>query len=213
MFKSIAMAMVVFVTSFVEAAAPPPIAIQVESNTVTATGLTPGGNCAVIVSWYSSTSGIGIVLETARSARADDAGTVSIQFELRRPPSGLVAVLDVTTGRLAVDIGDGRAFERVDMPSERLKRNDAREVEAVASPQMSVMIVAARPAEGVWMQRTVDGGRGDADGQLNGRIRTDPAAMEPLGDSGPPPRKLKHRDTVLIIDRHAGTYATTEVTP
>jgi hypothetical protein len=37
--------------------------------------------------------------------------------------------------------------------------------------------------------------------------------MTPIGDSGPPPRKIKQHDTVLVVDLMSGTYASTEVEP
>jgi hypothetical protein len=48
---------------------------------------------------------------------------------------------------------------------------------------------------------------------VDGRIGTDPGAMTPIGDSGPPPRKIKQHDTVLVVDLMAGTFASTEVEP
>jgi hypothetical protein len=213
--KAVAVMLVLAVSPFTAAAAPPsdPIAIQVDGNVVTATGLTPGGKCAVVVSWYTRRSGIGVTLETVREAEVDAAGAASVQFELNRPASGLIAVIDVPTGRLAIDPGDGSAFELVDLPPARLKRNEQREIETLTSPQMSAMIVLARPGDGVWVQRVSDGGRDDADGALDGRIVTDPQAMKSMAGSGPPPKKIKPRDTILIVDRQAGTYAVTEVTP
>jgi hypothetical protein len=208
--KAIAVMMMVLAASFA-AAEPPsqPIAIQVAGNVVTVTGLTPGGACAVIVSWRMRAS----IVETWRSGRADDAGVVSATFPLAAPAGGLIAVIDVATGRLQVSVGDGSFFERVGLPDVRFKRDDAREVEEVASPQVRAMTVLARAGEGVWVQRGFDGAGGDVDGRVDGRIRTDPAGMTPIGDSGPPPRKIKRRDTVLIVDLMSGTFASTEVEP
>ena len=192
---------------------PPPIEIATEGYTVTATGLTPGGACAVVVSWRVEAGGMSGTYETWRDVRADDDGAVSAEFRFSAPPGGLIAVVDVATGRVEVSIGNGRVFGRVDLPPARLKRNDQRDVEEVSSPQTRALIVVARPGEGVWVQRANDGAGGDADRKSDGRIRTNPAAMIPIGGSGPPPEKIKHRDAVLIVDLAAGTYASTEVTP
>jgi hypothetical protein len=192
-----------------EPPSPQPLAIQVEGNIVTATGLTPGGACAVIVSWRMRAA----IVETWRARTADEAGVVSAAFPFAAPAGGLIAVIDVATGRLQVTVGDGSFFERIDLPAGRFKRDDARDVDEVASPQVRAMTVIARPGEGVWVQRGFDGAGGDADGSVDGRIRTDPAAMTPIGDSGPAPQKIKRRDTVLVIDLMSGTFASTEVEP
>jgi hypothetical protein len=202
---------IVLIISFAAAAELPsqPIAIQVDGNIVTVTGLTPGGACAVVVSWRVRTA----IVETWRAGTVDSEGAVSAKFPLAAPSGGLIAVVDVSTGRLEVSVGDGSFFERVELPSDRFKRNEERAVDEVASPQVRAMIVVARPGQGVWVQRGFDGGGGDADGRVDGRIGTDPSAMTPIGDSGPPPRKIKHRDQVLVVDLMSGTYATTEVEP
>jgi hypothetical protein len=202
---------IALITSFAAAAKPPslPIAIQVNGNVVTATGLTAGGACAVVVSWRVRTT----IVETWRAGTADAAGTVSAKFPLAAPEGGLIAVIDVESGRLQVSVGDGSFFERVDLPSARLKRNEQRDVDEVTSPQIQAMTVLARAKAGVWVQRGFDGGGGDADGRVDGRIGIDPAAMTPIGDSGPPPKKIKQHDTVLVVDLMSGTYASTEVEP
>src|SRR5215213_4095701 len=71
---------IVLITSFAAAAEPPsqPIAIQVDGNVVTATGLTPGGACAVVVSWRVRTA----IVETWRAGTADSEGAVSAKFPL-----------------------------------------------------------------------------------------------------------------------------------
>jgi hypothetical protein len=212
--ESIATAAILLATFAAAAAEPlPPIVIATDGYTVTATGLTPGDACAVVVSWRVEAGGMSGSFETWRDVRADEAGTVTAEFRFSAPPGGLIAVIDVATGRLEVSVGDGSAFERVDLPPARLKRNDQRDVEEVSSPQTRVMIVVARRDKGVWVQRANDGARGDADRKINGKILTDPAAMTSIGDSGPPPSRIRPHDAVLVVDLKAGTFATTEVTP
>jgi hypothetical protein len=212
--KNLAIAAVLLAAQAVTAAVPPPpISIATVGYTVTATGLTPGGACAVIVSWRVQGAGMSGTVETWREARADADGTVAMQFRVPAPAGGLIAVVDVTTGRLEVSAGDGSTFERVDLPPDRLKRNGQRDVEEVTSPKTRAMIVVARRDQGVWVQRANDGARGDADRKINGKILTDPAAMTPIGDSSPPPAKIRPHDAVLIVDLKGGTYASTEVTP
>jgi hypothetical protein len=140
---------IALITSFAVAAEPPsrPIVIQVDGNVVTATGLTPGGACAVVVSWRVRTT----IVETWRAGTADGAGSVSAKFPLAAPEGGLIAVIDVESGRLQVSVGDGSFFERVDLPSARLKRNEQRDVDEVTSPQVRAMTVLARAGKGVWV--------------------------------------------------------------
>jgi hypothetical protein len=209
--KTVAVMIVAAITPLIAAAAPPsdPIAIQVNGNVVTATGLTPGGACAVVVSWRVRT----MVVETWRASTADDTGAVSSAFPLEAPPGGLTAVIDVATGRLQVSLGDGSFFQRVDLPSDTFKRNEQRDVEEVGSPQVRAMTVVVRAGAGVWAQRGFDGAGGDADGRVDGRIQTNPASMMPIDESGAALKKIKQHDAVLVVDLSAGTYASTEVAP
>jgi hypothetical protein len=208
--QAIAVTLMVVAASSAAADPPsPPLGIHIDRNIVTATGLTPGGAYAVIVSWRMRAA----IIETWRAGTADDAGVASTGFPLEAPPGGLIAVVDVATGRMHVSVGDGSFFERVGLPEARFRRNDERDVEEVASPQVRAMTVVARAGEGVWVQRGFDGAGGDADGRVDGRIRTEPAGMTPIGDSGPPPQKIKRRDKVLVVDLMSGTFASTEVEP
>ena len=189
-----------------------PIAIRVDGRSVKADGLTPGGASVVVISWPLSVSGMSGISETWRDARADDAGSLSVAFGSVAPAGGFTAVVDVTTGRLAIDTGDGNTFTRVELPPSRLKRNAQREVDHVVTPQPAAMIIVVRPGEGAWVQRADDGARGDADGIVDGRIIIDPSVMKAIAESGPPPKKIKARDTILMVDLQGGTYASTEVT-
>lgn len=115
--------------------ADPPISIEVDVRAVHAAGLTPGGACVVVVSWRAQQGGTSMVMETWRDARADSAGSIKVGFEAAAPGGRLIAVIDVASGRMEIDTGDGSAFERVELPPARLRRNAQREVEAIASPQ------------------------------------------------------------------------------
>jgi hypothetical protein len=86
-------------------------------------------------------------------------------------------------------------------------------VENVLSPNVSATLVVVRAGEGVWSGTARDGGAGDGDERLDGKITADPSGLEPIAGSGAPPKKIKPRDFLLVIDTKARRFATTEVTP
>lgn len=184
-----------------------PMATRRDGHIITATGLTPGGRCAVIVSWRRE----GLVVESWKGGTADAEGTFSAAFESDAPSGGLVASADIESGRLHIDTGDGKFFRREDMPASRFKRNDAREVEALEFPAVRTLTVVVRRGEGAWVQRAGDASPLDADGELNHRIKTIPAGLIPIAGSEPAPRKLKKGDAVLVADLLLRVYASTEV--
>jgi hypothetical protein len=188
----------------------PPITFTVQDASVTATGLTPNGAAAVLnvaVEWSGSSSR---VTRTWRDARAGADGSISVQFGVPVVEGAFVAVIDVETGRLARTTG---TFAQVDLPERRFKRNANREVDQVASPHPSAMLVVVRRGVGAWLRIAHDGGSGDADGAVDGRITTDPSTLRPIAYSPEPPPKIKPKDAVLLIDPSCRCFATTEVEP
>jgi hypothetical protein len=181
---------------------PPPITISVFGDVVMANGLTPGGEVAVLAIWSN---------EIARSSRnggalsqtteADSGGSASVTFPRQLPPRTMVVVIDVRSGRIEV-LAEEPRFRRVELAARRLKRNDARDVEAVLSPFDYAVTVLVRPVVGAWIHTGGDGGASDDDGRPNGGVRTRPAAMTALGDAPPAPPKITPRDVVLSIDPH-----------
>lgn len=218
-FRTVGVAIVVTVAAVIAHASEPlpssagRITVLVDGRSVRATGLTPNGACAVVVSFRTLYQGTTAVLETWRNARASAAGEIDVSFELPPSSDALIAVVDVATGATQISPGDGSSFRRTELPAARFRRDSERRVEEIASPQLSTMIVVVSPREGAWVQRANDGGAGDADGTVNNRIGVDPAAMHPIAYSGAAPNKFKAKDVVLVINRHAGTYASSEVTP
>lgn len=196
-----------------EADPPTAISINVYGDIVTASGLTPGGEVAMLAVWSNDvapgTTNAGVLSETAD---ADATGSASITFRQQLPPRTLVAVIDVKSGRIEVFAEQPR-FRRLELPPRRLKRDDARDVDAVLSPFEFAVTVVVRPAVGAWIHSGGDGGATDGDGRADGGVRTGPEAMRPLGDAPPPPRKITPRDMVLSIAPDAGVFSIAEVTP
>ena len=117
---------------------------------VTATGLTPGGAAAVLNVSVQSSGSSSVVTRTWRDARAGADGSISVTFNAPVAQGAFIAVIDVETGRIARSTGTETLFEQVDLPERRFKRNANREVDAVATPHPSAMLVIVRRGVGAW---------------------------------------------------------------
>ncbi len=188
-----------------------PIIIEVNGATVTASGLTPGGSAAVVCAWRKTAGEFSESSQTSRDAHVSGDGRVTVEFGSAIPASALIAVIDVATGRLETLIGT--KFRRIDLPAKRFKKGADGQVDEFALPHAEAMVVLVRRGEGVWIQRLSDGGYGDDDGSLDGRLRINPERMTPIAFSGAAPKKIRGRDVVLLVDTSARVFAATEVTP
>lgn len=178
---------------------------------VTASGLTPGGNVAVVAGWWTSWHGSANLGQKWRDAKADAQGAIEVAFTSPLPDKTFLAVIDIATGRIETRIGDPRRYRRLAMDQKQFKNDGKGEFDHVASPHDLAMIILVRPGEGAWIQIAGDGGGRDADGRSDGFLTTKPEAMWPMAQSAGPPKKIRKKDVVLIIDAAAGAYTTTEV--
>jgi hypothetical protein len=176
-------------------------------------GLTPGGEVAIVTIWSNEvalgTTNTGILTETTD---ADSSGSATVTFRQQLPARTLVAVIDIKSGRIEI-LAEEPRFRRVELPARRLKRDAARDVDAVLSPFRFAVTVLVRPAVGAWIHSGGDGGATDDDGRPDGGVRTRPAAMTRLGTAPPPPPKITPRDIVLSIAPDTGVFSIAEVTP
>lgn len=208
-FASVALA----IAFSVHAAEAPPISFEVQDATVTASGLTPGGAAAVLNVSIETSGSSSFVTRTWRDARAGADGRISVAFRTPVVQGAFVAVIDVETGRIARTTGTGTLFDQVDFPEKHFKRNANRDIDVVLSPHPSAMLVVVRRGVGAWLRVAYDGGSGDADGRVDGRITTDPSTLRPIAHSPEAPAKIKAKDAVLLIDPRCLCFATTEVEP
>jgi hypothetical protein len=189
------------------------ISLQVSDRTVTAAGLTPGSPVVVVCVWHIPDGPLRGISQSWRDAVASDDGQVAATFGNTIPERAFIVVIDVASARVKMTEGEATNFERVDLPAKRLRRDANGDVAAVLSPNERALIVVARRGEGVWTASAYDGGSGDADQSLDGRITTDPAALRPVAGSPSAPKKIRPRDVVILIDAASRLYATTEVEP
>jgi hypothetical protein len=192
---------------------PPAIAIVLNGSTVSASGLTPGGQVIIITGWWMRPHGLGELGRRWMDGHADPTGSLTVTFSLTVPDDAFVAAIDVATGHWQTRTADPGRYRREDIPEGRFRRNGAREVDLVMLPQESAMFVLVRPGMGAWVQTAGDGAGGDADAQSNGLITGDPAQMRPIGDSPAPPSKIKNKDLFLVLDPKSGMFGVTEVGP
>jgi hypothetical protein len=151
--------------------------------------------------------------------RTDASGT--LRFELSGPVAAwsVWAVVDLVTGGYALAAPpEGPGLREVAFPKPGLGNagaflDDWRELLDVLLVRPAAAVPAGHDAAqevGAWRLLLGDGARWDGDGTVNGRVRLTPALMQPLGDSPPPPERLRPGDVLIAIDsRTLEVYATT----
>lgn len=189
------------------------VTFQPNGRSVTAAGLTPGGACAVIVVWRTASGDAAAVRQIWRDAHANDAGTVTVTVAEPIPAGAFAAVADVRSGGVATTDESSTAFRAVAFDARELRRADEGDVSEISSPHASLLLLVVRRGEGAWIQVATDGGAGDADNRVDGRISTDPSVLQPIAHSGAPPRRIKNKDLLLRIDPESRFYSRMEVMP
>ncbi len=199
--------------SLYAAGLPAAISFEVSGESVHATGLTPEGPVAVICAWRITNGDFSHASQSWREASATQSGEIQVTFANPIPSGAFIAVIDVESGRVGMTTNEATTFEQVDLPSKRLRRDAGGEVVHVLSPNEAVLLIVMRRGEGVWARAAHDGGAGDADQALDGRITTDPAGLLSIAGSSAAPKKIRPHDFVLVIDKASRQFASTEVTP
>lgn len=150
---------------------------------------------------------------------SDASGTLRVELAGPVAEWSVWAVVDLVTG--GYELGappEGPGLRQVAFPGRGLGTAGA----FLEDWRQYVDVLLVRPVEavppghdaaqeaGAWRLLLGDGARWDGDGVENGRVRLTPALMQPLGDSPPPPDRLRPGDVLVAIDsRTLEVYATT----
>ena len=121
-----------------------------------------------------------------------------VRFELGRdvPFKSVWFAVDLATGELAVAAPEGFPLREVPFPARAIPAL----LNRIDLDRPLVEIVLVRPSVGAWAVRVGDGGDKDEDREADGTLRAALSALTPLGDSPPPPERLRASDLLLVID-------------
>ncbi|HWW62518.1 MAG TPA: hypothetical protein VN181_14190 [Thermoanaerobaculia bacterium] len=201
-----------FVTSVFAANDETPIIIMLSARSVTATGIKPGGEAAVLaIARYRTDTGVQV--RHWRNVVRDDDGDGAVSVALTRDLSSnsVWAFVDIDSGRTAIATPDGSRFVAVPFPAGVLKKNG--NLDRYQSGREWVDALLVRPKVGVWGFAGGDGGAADDDLEADGRLTFNTEKMQKLAGNAPAPSKFNHRDVFILIDPQRMEYSSTEVEP
>jgi hypothetical protein len=175
-----------------------------ESNAVTASGMTPKGRVVL----FGVTREIGEddfpTVRRHLTVLTDEDGDGVVRYPLEQgvPLRSVWAVADLASGDFDAAAPEGFGLRRVNWRGRGLeRRQDGKD--AVEDRRSLVELLVVRPQAGAWSLRVGDGGESDGDGAIDGRLQGILDRMQPLADSPPAPSEFLQDDLVLALDPSA----------
>jgi hypothetical protein len=182
-----------------------PLSIAVNASSVRVSNTTD----AIVLFYCARHVEHGVVMNDSKAfTLSDDDRDGTITFPITVPFRSVWVAVDLKTGAVATGAPDGFPL-RVHEHGEALLRKDAEggiALIAKAIPRMALLTV--RPGVGAWLQRGLEGGRGDDDSKPDGTLSL---AFENAKQVGMvkerAPKHLKAGDIVIVVD--LGHYSVT----
>ena len=187
--------------------------IAVEELSVTAKGLTPGGE----VVWFGLTrvwmTGADKSRVVAQTATADAAGEARYDATEGVPRVSVWAVVDLQTGGNALAVPEGMKARELRLPPGAFRRAVSGEFESLGERRESLHTLLVRPRVGAWVSFAGDGTDSDGDRARDQVVTVAFKAMNPLGTSGTAPSGLRQGDILVILDPRSMEIASVEFDP
>lgn len=209
---SIAIALLLLVSSSVEAAGPvqqPSVAVA--NNVVSVTNISAGGSVAI----FGAAQHVGTTVHLRRWQRllidTDEDGRVDWDLGTETPLDTLWVAVDVSTGGVAAVAPAESRFQRIDFPAEALRKGHDNKIEQFVAGRKMIDLLVVRPRVGAWAGFAADGHASDGDQHQNGQSAVVFADARALDGRAPAPRHLTPRDVVIAVDLRKLEYYMTEV--
>jgi hypothetical protein len=183
--------------------------VTLDEQAVLIAGSTPEGRLIVFSIGKPAGSLMPVTARFEELVVADATGAAAVELASPVAERSVWAVVDVESGELALAAPGGSAVRQVSFPgrgvglTRRFLVDERRFLEVLL-----VRPVAGVPAgedaaavSGAWGQSFGDGGEGDGDGALDGKIEALLARLRPIGESPElPPAELRPGDVVVAVD-------------
>ena len=201
--QSITLLLTLLAPVAVFAADPPPLQIAVSAQDVQVTNVTPGGTVVFYSAGIASDRGV-LRLRKAAAMVTDTARAGSVTFSQGQliPFRSVWIAVEMETGRFTVGGPTGYDLSLRSFPVTHLHGDGDGTIGLADLNQLSGQMLIVRPKSGAWEVVAAEGGMGDADHARNGKLSLSVEDTKPIGNSGPPPKRLKNGDVVAVIDPH-----------
>ncbi len=192
----------VFVLSAVSAGA---VDLKFTGEGVVASALEPGATAAVFsVSRESLPWSVRLVRWSELVADDDGDGSVEIRPERGVSQASVWAVVDLSTGELAIGGPEGSSAREVAFDGSRgLARSPEGSLRRLKHDFESVELLVARPGEGAWTFAASEGGPRDRGVSSDGELEVDLSEADPVGQTESAFDELRAGDVVLGVDPRA----------
>jgi len=187
--------------------------IVISEHEVEATGVSAGGEVALLSVWrqVNRQGGTEVTLLDELVADQNSDGLVVFEPGAPIPELSIWVAVDIATGETAT--GSRGSF--LPPQAEAQAVGHSGRVELGLS---RAVVLWVRPGHGAFRGRLFDGGAGDGDGVVNGRVAVGPPAFdrpagrpEQIGALGPPSRPPAFAPGDLVVGLDAGTLAVAAV--
>lgn len=192
-------------------AADAPLEVAMRESRIVVTNATPDGDVVLFGAALDGSFGVLRQRRVAEAITADAAGALEFTPARALPHRTICVAVDVETGRIAVGGDPDYEIQLRPFPIETLRRDGdgVSGLGGVDVPRAELLIV--RPKGGAWRLAASEGGSGDDDRQHNGRLGLDLSSATAIGSETPPPKRLKNKDVIVLIDSARLQVFTTEI--
>jgi hypothetical protein len=188
-----------------------PLRLDFDGDAVVVSDLEPG---AEIVYFSVSRSVVTFVprTEARTDLHVDDDKDGEIRIPLERivPPKFLAAAVELASGRFGLLTPEGSSVREIAFPADSFGQEPGRRYDQLEDHSDLGVMLLVRPGVGAWSITTGDGAPSDESPPSDGLVRTSASAMQPVGESGPPPDEYQKDDILIRVAPRAGLqyYAT-----
>lgn len=176
-----------------------PITLAFAERSVVARGLEPGDRAVFFGvareprPWMERVVARAVVLEDL-----DGDDQVELTLDAAVAPKSVWAVVELSTGRMAIDGPLADAFSQVDFTGR--VGDDLADTDLVQRSGTDLEMLVVRPGRGAWRGRVSDGGPADLDGTDDGGVALAVASLVPLDATDARIERIRPGDLVVGID-------------
>jgi hypothetical protein len=194
-----------------------PLNLKVEfaPQSLTFTGVTPGGTLIVfgVAREPLNTTPItpAIVVRAETLIDLDRDGIVRLDLPVAVPRHGMWAAVDLASGAHAAFPTPGYEPRLIQVDGDLLRNDNAGQLKKLEWPFAEIDVLVVRPGEGAWRFYASKASDVDENRGVKNSLRVDLGSMTPFGNAPEGPGKFRKGDIVAIFDRGELQYGILEV--